>query len=74
MIRPIKLPRRVAGEEARYFQLMAVGPLDVEQEPITIAPAVSPVIPALIGTRRFGLMAIGSLDEEPEPMLERSAA
>ena len=58
-------------DEARYFQLMALGAPE-DEPPVFRATAVAPPIPDLIGARRFGLMAIGSLDEEPA--LERDAA
>ena len=60
-------------DEARYFQLMALGFPEDEPQPRVLRPtAVAPPIPELIGARRFGLMAIGSLDEEPQ--LEHDAA
>lgn len=48
----------VAPAEARYFQLLAVGPDD---EPEAQAPPIHPVSEP----RAFSLMAIGILDEEP---------
>lgn len=67
------LPVAHANDEARYFQLMALGFPEDEPEPRVLRPTlVTPRIPKLIGARRFGLMAIGSLDEEP--LLERDAA
>jgi hypothetical protein len=73
-MRPIPmLPVAHPNDEARYFQLMALGVPEDEPEPGVFRPtAVTPPIPELIGARRFGLMAIGSIDEEPG--LEREVA
>ncbi len=63
-----------SDDEARYFQLMALGLPADEPEPRVFRPtAVTPPMPALIGARRFGLMAIGSLGEEPQPARDAAA-
>ncbi len=68
------MPVEQATDEARDFQLMALGVVEDEPAPRHFRPtAVTPPMPALIGARRFGLMAIGSLDEEPQQVRDAAA-
>lgn len=75
MIRQTPAPSGIAPAEARYFQLMALAPLDDEPAPSRArAPASASLLDPLIGARRFQLMAIGTLDAEPEDIPLDAAA